>query len=92
MKTAHVKGKKVKKVLLYALSTCIWCKKTRELLDELGVDYDYVYVDLAEESDEKKDKEISKWNPELSFPIVVIDDKECIIGYKPEKIREKIGL
>ncbi len=92
MKTTHVKGKKVKKVLLYALSTCVWCKKTRELLEKLGVDYDYVYVDLDEESDERKDKEISRWNPELSFPIVVIDDKECIIGFKPDKIKEKIGL
>jgi len=92
MKTTHVKGKKTKKILLYALSTCIWCKKTRELLNELGVDYDYVYVDLADESEDVVNKEIGKWNPALSFPVVVIDDKECIIGFKPDEIKEKVGI
>lgn len=32
--------------MLYALSTCVWCKKTKKLLTELGVDFSYVYVDL----------------------------------------------
>ena len=35
------------KVTLYALSTCGWCKKTKKFLDELGVEYEYVYVDLS---------------------------------------------
>jgi len=32
--------------MLYALSTCVWCKKTKELLASLGVDHSYVFVDL----------------------------------------------
>ena len=92
MKTTHVNGKKTKKILLYALSTCQWCKKTKDLLNELGVDYDYVFVDLADEKQEDIEKEVGKWNPELSFPVVVIDDKECIIGFKPDVLKEKIGL
>ncbi|MDD5660242.1 MAG: glutaredoxin domain-containing protein [Actinomycetota bacterium] len=42
----HVDGKQNKKVMLYALSTCIWCRKTKMLLDELGIAYDYMDVDL----------------------------------------------
>ncbi len=91
MKTTHVKGRKTKKILLYALSTCGWCKKTRDLLDELGVDYDYVYVDLAKESKDKIDDEVRKWNPELSFPTIVIDDSECIVGFRPDVIKEKLA-
>ena len=91
MKTTNVKGKKTKKILLYALSTCGWCKKTRELLDELGVEYDYVYVDLARESEKEIDKELKKWNPELSFPTVIIDNSECIVGFNPDKLREKLS-
>ena len=35
-------------VMLYALSTCIWCRKTRQLLEDEKVTYDYLYVDLLE--------------------------------------------
>ena len=44
MKIEHVKGENKGKIMLYALSTCVWCKKTRELLDDLGVEYYFIYV------------------------------------------------
>jgi glutaredoxin-like protein NrdH len=93
MKVEHVKGENKGKILLYALSTCVWCKKTKELLNDLGVEYHYIYVDLLI-GDEKKttEKEIMNWNPRCSFPTLVINDKECIIGFKEEKIKEALGL
>src|SRR5512139_2692142 len=42
----HVEGNDKGKITLYALSTCIWCKKTKDLLSDLGAKYDYAYVDL----------------------------------------------
>ena len=88
----HVKGKDKGDIILYALSTCVWCKKTKKLLTELGVDYYYVYVDLLEGSEQSKVlDELKRHNPVSSFPTLVIDDKTCIIGYKEEKIREALG-
>ncbi|MBF7095738.1 glutaredoxin family protein [Alkalibacter mobilis] len=86
----HVDGKDNGKILLYALSTCVWCKKTKKLLDDLGISYDYIYVDL-EDSDERKllEEEIEKHNPSLSFPTIIIDEDDCIIGYKPKDIKER---
>jgi len=86
----HVEGMKKGEILLYVLSTCIWCKKTKSLLNELGVEYDFIEVDLIEDLDEKKgvQKEIKKWNPELSFPTIVINEKDCIRGFEEDKIRE----
>ena len=46
MSLEHVTGKDKGKIMLYALSTCIWCKKTKEFLSSVGVAYDYIYVDL----------------------------------------------
>ena len=43
--TEHVEGEDRGDVMLYALSTCGWCKKTKALLQELGVAYKYVDVD-----------------------------------------------
>ena len=80
-------------VKLYALSTCGWCRKAKNLLDENDVEYDLVYVDLLDKPE--KDEvmvEVRKWNPRASFPTVVIDDKESVAGFKEERLKELLGL
>jgi glutaredoxin-like protein NrdH len=87
----HVSGKKTKNIVIYALSTCPWCRKTKNLLNELGVEYYFTDVDLA--SDKEKQEllnTIRKWNPAISFPTIVIDDKKCIVGFKENEIREAL--
>ena len=80
-------------VSFYGLSTCIWCKKTREFLTELGITFDYTYVDLLKGQERKEAKEqVHRWNPATSFPTVVIDNAQSIVGYKPEKLKEALGL
>ncbi len=92
MEIKHIDGKRKGNVLLYAISTCVWCKKTKRLLGELGIAYDYIDVDLLD-SDEKEEinKMILRWNPRGSYPIIVIDDTQGIVGYDPEKIKEVLG-
>ncbi|OGF44247.1 MAG: NrdH-redoxin [Candidatus Firestonebacteria bacterium RIFOXYC2_FULL_39_67] len=93
MKATHIKGKKVADIMLYTLSTCIWCKKVKALLTELGVEYFYIDVDtITREEKEQVSKEIEKWNPAVSFPTIVINNKEYILGYQPEEIKEKLKL
>lgn len=92
MKIEHVAGKKKADVMLYALSTCAWCKKTKQYLNELGVEYRFVFVDLL--PDEDKDEaveEIRRWNPACSFPTIVIDNTECMVGFKPDELKKKLG-
>jgi glutaredoxin-like protein NrdH len=90
MAVQHVSGKDKGKIMLFALSTCVWCKKTKALLDELGVAYDYEYVDLLYGADRDKTmNEVKKWNPSCSFPTVVIKGK-CIVGFKDNEIREAL--
>ncbi len=87
----HVPGSNRGGVMLYALSTCGWCRKTKNLLDELGVSYDYVYVDqLDGESKREALDTIRQWNPRTSFPTMVIDG-QAIIGYQDETIRGRLG-
>jgi len=89
MTVVHVNGKNKGKVVLYALSTCVWCNKTKKLLTELGVDFSYVYVDLLKGAEKERIlNDMSHHNPVRSFPTLVINDKTCIIGYQEKKIRE----
>ena len=84
----HVAGKKSKdSVFLYALSTCPWCKKTKILLEDLSITYDYIDVDLLVGDDQNEVvAEIEAINPQGGFPTLVINKTEVIVGYKPEEI------
>ena len=88
MKIEHVEGKNAGKVMLYALSTCPWCKKTKALLGEMGVAYDYIDVDHLE-GKEREDtlNVIRKWNPACSFPTLVINETKCIVGFAENDIK-----
>jgi glutaredoxin-like protein NrdH len=91
MVVEHINGKKMGKVILYALSTCGWCAKTKDLLRQLGVDFDYIYVDLLEgDEQDKVMNEVEKWNPKGSFPTLVIRDKISIVGFRETEIREAL--
>jgi len=93
MKMEHVPGKARGKITLYALSTCGWCAKTKELLGELGVDHSYVFVDLLPpEEREEAIGEVEKFNPDGSFPTLVINEgARVIIGFREQEIREALG-
>jgi glutaredoxin-like protein NrdH len=87
----HHEGKKKGKITLYALSTCGWCKKTKQLLTDLGVDFSYIYVDeLSPPEMEKMYNEVKRWNPSGSFPVIVIDDRKTIVGFRENEIREAL--
>ena len=91
MKYEHVEGNDKGKIILYALSTCPWCRKTRDLLSSLGVKYDYVYVDLLKGTErEQAVNEVKSLNPNISFPIVAVGDK-VIIGFNETAIREALS-
>jgi glutaredoxin-like protein NrdH len=88
----QVPGKDKGKVMLYALSTCIWCRKTKQLLDDLGVAYCYHDVDLLGEAERAEiEAELERWNPGGSFPTIVLNGEKCIIGYQEDQVKQELG-
>ena len=88
----HVNGEDKGKVVLFALSTCGWCAKTKELLAELGVRHSYVYVDLLGPDEiEEALTEVESYNPSGSFPTLVINDSRVIVGFREQEIREALS-
>jgi glutaredoxin len=76
----------------YGLSTCVWCRKARQLLEELGAEFDFVYVDLVEGEDrEAVLAELARLGRGETFPMVVIDGADCIVGFKPDEIRRALA-
>ena len=84
-----VPGNDQGKIFMFTLSTCIWCKKTKALLKELNLEYSFVDIDLVlDNTKEELLHDFAKYNPEQSFPTIVIDDgKEIMVGFDEEKLR-----
>ncbi|HWR04069.1 MAG TPA: ABC transporter permease subunit [Humidesulfovibrio sp.] len=77
-------------VKVYALSTCIHCKKAKEYLDQCGVKYECVHVDqLTGEERKLTVEEVKKFNPSVSFPTIIING-EAVVGFNQEKIDEAL--
>jgi glutaredoxin len=92
-KGAHVSGIDRGKVVMYGLTTCVWCKKTKKLLTDLGVDFDFIYVDkLDGEEEDQAVEELRRFNPSASFPTTIINGEKAIVGFKEKQIREALGI
>ena len=81
------------KVILYALSTCVWCKMTKQFLKDNGVEFEYVDVDMCEEDDKQKIRaEIQSKGGSLSYPTTIIDDKIVVTGFRKDQLKEALGI
>ena len=80
-------------VLFYGLSTCVWCKRTRQFLEEMDVQFDYVYVDLLPGDERQKAiGEVRRWNQAGSFPTVIVDDAQAVVGFRKDDLKQALGL
>jgi glutaredoxin-like protein NrdH len=94
MQFSKVPGKKNNhKVALYALSTCVWCKLTKQFLKDNEVEFEYVDVDLLDDEDRSKVHEtISSKGGMLSYPTTIIDDKTVVTGFRKDQLKEALGV
>jgi glutaredoxin-like protein NrdH len=94
MNSVKIPGKNKKhKVLLYALSTCAWCKKTKRFLKENEIEYEYVDVDLCDEEDQEKiTNDILSKGGRLSYPATIVDNKILVNGFQVDKIKEALEI
>lgn len=79
-------------VKIFSLSTCSHCKATKKFLGDCTIKYDFVDVDLLQGEERAAIlEEVKKFNPNCSFPTVIIGDK-VIVGFKEKEIREALNL
>ncbi|MBD3173166.1 glutaredoxin family protein, partial [Candidatus Bathyarchaeota archaeon] len=81
------------KVFLYTLSTCGWCKKTKELLKEKDIAYEFIDLDTCSKEEQKQAiKELKEKDIPVAFPVIVINDDTIIQGFKKQEIIEALDL
>jgi glutaredoxin len=81
----------MKRVKLYALSTCPVCKRVRQFLERNAISFDYIEVDLLGSGEQwLASKEVKKYNPSGSYPTVVIE--QVIKGFDEEALKRALGI
>ena len=94
MQFSKVSGKKnTHKVTIYALSTCVWCKMTKQFLSDNDVSYEFVDVDLLNDKDKSKAHEaILSKGGDIGYPTTIVDDKTLITGFRKDQLKEALGI
>lgn len=78
------------KIFVFALSTCVHCRRAKDLLGDLGAGYGQVEVDnLNDEDMAEALEEMGKYNPAQTFPTIIIG-KQVVVGYRPDDIRQAV--
>jgi len=79
-------------VFLYALSTCGWCRKTKDFLNEHQVEYEFVDVDLLpRRKRHAAQDEMLELSGGRLFPVVVVGET-VVVGYNPKRLAELLDL
>lgn len=81
----------MKKVSMYTLSTCPWCRKTKAFFTSRGVPYDFIDYDLADDATQKRIMAELDAKQATGFPFVRIGD-EVVVGYNPGRYQQLLGL
>ncbi|MDD3170594.1 MAG: glutaredoxin family protein [Candidatus Pacebacteria bacterium] len=89
----HIKtvpGRKDKDIMMFSLTNCIWCGKTKELLSRLGMEYKYIDIDtLPPEEQKEAYEDMWQYVPGTIFPTVIINKGEMVInGFSEKEIKE----
>jgi glutaredoxin len=80
------------KVKMYTLSTCSHCKAAKKFLTDNGISFEFIDVDLLQSADKENIlQEVVKYNPQRSFPTIIIGDK-IIVGFREYDIKKALGI
>jgi glutaredoxin len=81
----------MKKVSMYTLSTCPWCRKTKKFFADHHIPFDFTDYDLADQA--TQDKIMRELDAEgvNGFPFVRIGD-QVVEGYQPDRYAKLLGI
>ncbi len=79
-------------IKIYALSTCAFCKKALNYLREKLICFEYIYVDDLKWGMKRELKTYlkDKYNRDVGFPFLVINDETVLVGFRENEYEANI--
>jgi len=87
-KLEKVPGEREEKtVVMLALSTCGFCRKGMDYLKDKGLTFHYCHLDYLEpeRKAELKEQYKSNFGKVLTYPTLIVNDKEILTGFSPSQ-------
>ncbi|MCC6503379.1 MAG: glutaredoxin family protein [Deltaproteobacteria bacterium] len=81
----------MKKISMYTLSTCPWCRKTKKFFTDKNIPFDYIDYDLADSETQKRIINDMERHGASAFPYVMIEN-DIVEGYSPDRYTKLLGL
>jgi glutaredoxin-like YruB-family protein len=76
----------MKKIIIYTTTHCPWCQATKQLLKNMGYEFEERNVELNQEWA----MEMIQKSGQMGVPVIDIEGK-IIIGFSPEEIMEALN-
>ena len=81
-----------KKIKVYALSTCPWCRKAKQFFRDHNIAVEEIDFDLCDpKKQEESLTEMKRYGVGDSFPVVFIGD-EPVEGFNPDMYCQLLGI
>jgi glutaredoxin len=82
----------MKRVFMYTLSTCPWCRKAKKYFADHNIPFEYIDYDLQSVPEQERiEQEMKNRSGPLSFPWVLIGD-DLVVGWNPARYDELLAL
>ncbi len=78
----------MKKVTVYSTPTCHFCHMAKDFFKEKGV----AFEDFDVSKDLAKRKEMVDKSGQMGVPVIVVDDKDIIVGFNKPEIVKVLGI
>jgi len=94
MRTTKISGRNRRhRIFMYTLSTCAWCKMAKKFFKDNSIESEYIDVDLSDAKDyEEIRRDVHNRGGQMSFPVIIIDDRLLINGFQKDKIEKALEI
>jgi len=77
-----------RKVEIYSTPTCHFCHMAKDYFKENGVEF----TDYNVGTDTEKRKEMLKKSGQMGVPVIVVDNKDLVVGFNKPVLDRLLGL
>ncbi len=78
----------MKKVEIFSTPTCHFCHMAKEFFKEKGIEF----TDHNVAADTARRQEMMDKSGQLGVPVIIIDDKDLVIGFDQAQISKLLGI
>ena len=78
----------MKKVEIYSTATCHFCHLAKDFFSANNI----AFTDYNVGTDLDKRKEMMEKSGQMGVPVIVLDDKEVIIGFDKQRVADALGV